>query len=61
MAHKITVLLVDDHALFRDIHARVLVRAGRPLAAAPRELLDWILREMTMFKSTRRRRASASA
>ncbi len=37
------------HALFRGIHARVLVRAGRPLATAPRELLDWILQRMTMF------------
>lgn len=45
------------HALFRDIHARVLVRAGRPLAAAPGELLAWILREMPMFKPTRRSRA----
>ncbi|MFL6696245.1 MAG: LysR family transcriptional regulator [Vitreoscilla sp.] len=38
-----------DHALFRNIHARVLIRAGRPLAAAPDELLRWILRHMTMF------------
>jgi len=37
------------HALFRAIHARVIVRAGRPLAAAPDELLAWILRDMTMF------------
>ena len=54
-------LVAIDHALFRDIHARVLVRAGRPLAAAPRELLDGILRGMAMFKPTRRRRGSASA
>ncbi len=45
-----------DHALFRGIHARVLVRAGRPLAAAPRELLEWILREMPMFAGRRRAR-----
>jgi DNA-binding transcriptional LysR family regulator len=38
-----------DHALFRGIHARVLVRAGRPLPAAPDELLQWILRQMPMF------------
>jgi DNA-binding transcriptional LysR family regulator len=38
-----------DHALFRSVHARVLVRAGRPLATAPHELLQWILRHMTMF------------
>ena len=44
------------HALFRDIHARVLVRAGRPLAAAPSELLAWILREMPMFAPPPRRR-----
>ena len=47
-AGELAVVAID-HALFRDIHARVLVRAGRPLAAAPGELLDWILREMTMF------------
>jgi DNA-binding transcriptional LysR family regulator len=38
-----------DHALLRGIHARVLVRAGRPLAAAPNELLNWILAHMPMF------------
>ena len=38
-----------DHALFRGVHARVLVRAGRPLATAPRELLNWILARMPMF------------
>jgi len=37
------------HALFRGVHARVLVRAGRPLATAPAELLAWILQRMTMF------------
>ncbi len=52
-------LVPIDHALFRGIHARVLVRAGRPLAAAPRELLDWILREMTMFARPRNARAGA--
>jgi len=38
-----------EHALFRNIQARVIVRAGRPLAAAPDELLRWILRDMAMF------------
>jgi DNA-binding transcriptional LysR family regulator len=38
-----------DHPLLRGIHARVLVRSGRPLTAAASELLDWILRRMTMF------------
>ena len=42
-----------DHALFRAIDARVLVRAGRPLAHAPRELLAWVLREMPMFAKRR--------
>ena len=37
------------HPLFRGVHARVLVRAGRPLAAAPSELLAWILQRMPMF------------
>jgi len=45
-----------DHALFRAIHARVLVRAGRPLAAAPDEMLQWILRDMTMFAANAGRR-----
>ena len=38
-----------EHALFRNIQARVIVRAGRPLAAAPDELLRWILRDVAMF------------
>ena len=38
-----------DHPLFRGVQARVLVRAGRPLAAAPGELLAWILQRMPMF------------
>jgi len=49
-----------DHALFRGIHARVLVRANRPLAAAPQALLEWILREMPMF-ARRLRGATTSA
>ena len=47
-AGELAVLPIE-HALFRGIQARVLVRTGRPLAAAPRELLDWIVREMPMF------------
>ena len=45
------------HASFRGVHARVLVRAGRPLATAPAELLAWILQRMTMFgaPATKRR------
>ena len=49
-------LLPIDHALFRNVHARVLVRAGRPLAAAPDELLRWILRDMPMFGTPAARR-----
>ncbi len=53
-AGELAVVAVD-HALFRGIHARVLVRAGRPLAEAPRELLDWILRDMPMFAAATRK------
>ena len=38
------------HPLLRGTHARVLGKTGRPLATAPRELLDWILQRMPMFK-----------
>ena len=48
-----------DHALFRAIDARVLVRAGRPLAHAPRELLAWVLREMPMFAKAPAKRRPA--
>jgi DNA-binding transcriptional LysR family regulator len=54
-AGELAVVAID-HPLFRGIHARVLVRAGRPLAAAPQELLQWILRDMTMFATGRARR-----
>jgi len=47
-AGELAVVTID-HALFRAIHARVLVRAGRPLATAPAELLAWILERMPMF------------
>ena len=53
-AGELAVVAVD-HALFRGIRARVLVRAGRPLAEAPRELLDWILRDMPMFAAATRK------
>ena len=53
-AGELAVVAID-HALFRGIHARVLVRAGRPLAEAPRELLDWILRDMPMFAAATRK------
>jgi DNA-binding transcriptional LysR family regulator len=41
-----------DHALFRGTKARVLVKSGRPLVAAAHELLDWILKRMSMFAAT---------
>ncbi|HXZ07062.1 MAG TPA: LysR family transcriptional regulator [Paraburkholderia sp.] len=47
-AGELTVVPID-HPLFRGTKARVLVKSGRPLAAAPQELLDWILRRMTIF------------
>lgn len=37
------------HPLFSGTQARVLVKSGRPLAAAPSELLEWILRRMKIF------------
>ncbi len=40
------------HPLLRGTQARLLVKAGRPLVAAANELLDWILRRMTMFADT---------
>jgi DNA-binding transcriptional LysR family regulator len=47
-AGELTVVPID-HPLFRGIKARLLVKSGRPLAAAPQEMLEWILRHMTMF------------
>ena len=38
-----------DHPFFRGIKARVLAKSGRPLVAAAQELLDLILRRMSMF------------
>jgi DNA-binding transcriptional LysR family regulator len=37
------------HPLFESAQARLLVKTGRPLAAGPQELLDWILSRMPMF------------
>ena len=38
-----------DHTLFRNIHARLLVKAGRPLPAAAVELLNYVSRYMSIF------------
>lgn len=38
-----------QHPIFERAQARLLVKAGRPLAAGPQELLDWILGRMPMF------------
>ncbi|MCX4162912.1 MULTISPECIES: LysR family transcriptional regulator [Paraburkholderia] len=59
------VVVPIDHPLFRGVKARVLVKAGRPLAAAPQELLNWILHRMSMFtppvrKPRRRSRGTAA-
>jgi DNA-binding transcriptional LysR family regulator len=43
------VVVPIDHPLLRGTKARVLVKSGRPLVAAAHELLNWILRDMTMF------------
>jgi hypothetical protein len=37
------------HPLFESAQARVLVKADRPLAAGPLELLKWIEERMPMF------------
>jgi DNA-binding transcriptional LysR family regulator len=37
------------HPLFASAQARLLVKTGRPLAAGPQALLDWILARMPMF------------
>ncbi|ASL46331.1 HTH-type transcriptional regulator CynR [Burkholderia sp. AD24] len=47
-AGELTIVPID-HPLFRGAKARVLVKAGRPLVAAAHELLEWILRRMSMF------------
>jgi DNA-binding transcriptional LysR family regulator len=38
-----------DHPLFQGTKARLLVKAGRPLVAAAHELLEWLLRRMSIF------------
>jgi hypothetical protein len=38
-----------DHPLLQGAKARLLAKAGRPLPAAPRELLTWIRQRMSMF------------
>ncbi|KMN48193.1 LysR family transcriptional regulator [Chromobacterium violaceum] len=43
------IVVPIDHPLLQGAKARLLVKAGRPLAAAPRELLAWIERRMSMF------------
>lgn len=41
------------HPLFENAQARVLVKADRPLAAGPLELLKWIQERMPMFTAPR--------
>ncbi|MFL9868665.1 LysR family transcriptional regulator [Paraburkholderia fungorum] len=43
------VALPIDYPLFASAKARILVRAGRPLATAADELLRWMLERMSMF------------
>nr|WP_218179001.1 LysR family transcriptional regulator [Pseudomonas gingeri] len=38
-----------EHPLFLGIEAKLLVKSGRPLAAAPQELLRWMLQRLPMF------------
>jgi DNA-binding transcriptional LysR family regulator len=44
------------HPLFENTQAKVLVKAGRPLAQGPQEVLEWILRGMGMFKGRKTKR-----
>jgi DNA-binding transcriptional LysR family regulator len=48
MSGELTTVPID-HPLLRGAKARLLVKSGRPLAAAPRELLAWIEQRMSMF------------
>jgi DNA-binding transcriptional LysR family regulator len=41
------------HPLFEGVQARALVKTGRPLAAGPLELLNWIQERMPMFAASR--------
>jgi DNA-binding transcriptional LysR family regulator len=43
------VIVPIDHPLFQGTKARLLVKSGRPLVAAAHELLEWMLRRMSMF------------
>jgi DNA-binding transcriptional LysR family regulator len=45
------VALPIAHPIFEAAKARVLVKSGRPLAAAANELLTWILARMTVFQA----------
>jgi DNA-binding transcriptional LysR family regulator len=45
------------HPLFESAQARVLVKADRPLAAGPLELLNWIQQRMPMFSAPKDREA----
>ena len=44
----LTVIPVD-HPLFVQVEAKLLVKAGRPLAAPAQELLNWMLQRLPMF------------
>ena len=48
VAEELAIVPID-HPLLQGAKARLLVKSGRPLAAAANELLEWILRRMSMF------------
>jgi DNA-binding transcriptional LysR family regulator len=48
------------HPLFSGAQARVLVKAGRPLAPGPLELLRWIQERMPMFATPKVNRAAGA-
>jgi DNA-binding transcriptional LysR family regulator len=51
VAQELAIVPID-HPLFQGAKARLLVKSGRPLAAAANELLDWILSRMSMFAAS---------
>ncbi|WP_460047090.1 LysR substrate-binding domain-containing protein [Pseudomonas sp. S2_H01] len=47
------VALPINHSFFQSAHARLLVKARRPLSAAAEECLNWITERMPLFARDR--------
>jgi DNA-binding transcriptional LysR family regulator len=60
LTDELTTLPVA-HPLFESAQARVLVKADRPLAAGPLELLKWIEKRMPMLAQSKTRTQTAGA